>query len=462
MHDIKQIRQNPAAFDAGLTKRNLAPLSAKILMLDEKLRDNKTTLQNILMRRNSVAKEIGQAKAKGESVDNLLQEAENIKQQTPLFEQTIEELETELQQILVSLPNIPYDEVPNGLDENNNVELRTWGKAKSFESTESKHFELGEQEQINPITGKPNEAPQLRAWGEQTEFAFTPKQHFELGEKLGQMDFETASLMSGARFVVLKADLARLERALANFMLDIHTQEFGYQEISPPLLVRDEAMFGTGQLPNLEEDSFKTREGYRLIPTAEVSLTNLVAQKILEEEVLPLRYTAFTPCFRSEAGSAGRDTRGMFRQHQFSKVELVSITRPQDSANEHERMTACAEEILKRLELPYRVVLLCGGDIGFNAHKTYDLEVWLPAQERYREISSCSNCGDFQARRMKARYKELTSRENRFVHTLNGSALAVGRTIIAILENYQNGDGSITIPKELRPFMRGQSIIKAI
>ncbi len=421
MHDIKFIRENPEAFEKGLAKRGLKGIAKQILEVDEKLRIEQTSLQEKLTKRNKLAKEIGQSKAKSLDVSHLFKQAEELKEQIPSHEEKIKILEGELEEIMINIPNALLEEVPEGKDEDSNQEIRRWGNIK--------------------------------------EFNFIPKQHYEIGEALQQMDFEAAAKMSGSRFVVLKKGLARMERALANFMLDIHTLEFGYTEIAPPFLVKDEAMFGVGQLPKFDQDSFLTREGLRLIPTSEVSLTNLVANMILEEEELPLRYTAFTPSFRSEAGSAGRDTRGMIRVHQFSKVELVSITRPKDSKVEHERMTACAEEVLKRLELPYRVMLLCGEDTGFSSQKTYDLEVWLPGQDKYREISSCSICGDFQARRMKARYKELTGKKNYFVHTLNGSALAVGRTIVAIIENYQNSDGSISVPEALQKYMNRAKII---
>ncbi|KIE05076.1 Serine--tRNA ligase [Candidatus Jidaibacter acanthamoeba] len=421
MHDIKFIRENPELFDKALLKRGISNISNDIITLDEKLRKEQTHLQEKQTKRNELAKEIGKGKAERGDVSCLLKQADELKVQVPQLEESIKELESKLEEMMINLPNTLLDDVPEGKDEDDNQEVRKWGEIKQFD--------------------------------------FTPKHHYELGEGLNQMDFEAAAKMSGSRFVVLKKDLAQMERALANFMLDIHTSEFGYTEVSPPLLVKDEAMFGVGQLPKFDQDSFLTREGLRLIPTAEVSLTNLVREMILEEEELPLRYTAYTPSFRSEAGSAGKDTRGMIRVHQFSKVELVSIVRPRDSKAEHERMTTCAEEILKRLELPYRIMLLCGGDTGFSSQKTYDFEVWLPGQNKYREISSCSTCGDFQARRMKARYKELDSRKNYFVHTLNGSGLAVGRTIVAILENYQNSDGSINIPHALQKYMNGTKII---
>ena len=416
MHDIKFIKEAPQEFDLNLGRRGILPQSTVILELDERLRHAQTTLQDLQSKRNSLAKQIGTLKAKGEDASHLLATGEEIKNSLPQYETLLAELEQNLHKILSTLPNLLQEDVPNGETEEQNVEIKREGTPKLF----------------------PNS-----------------KQHFELGENLQMMDFATATKISGARFVILKDDLALMERALANFMLDIHTQQWGYTEVSVPYLVKEEAMFGVGQLPKMDQESFLTREGFRLIPTAEVSLTNMVADMIVDEEELPLRFTAYSPCFRSEAGSAGRDTRGMIRLHQFSKVELVSITRPQDSNAEHERMLICAESILQKLELPYRIMSLCSGDIGFSARKTYDIEVWLPGQNCYREISSCSNCGEFQARRMAARYKELTSRKNKYVHTLNGSGLAVGRTMVAILENYQNEDGSIAVPAALRSYMNG-------
>ena len=422
MHDIKFIRENPEIFDEAMLKRGEKKLSIQIVELDSEIRKKKQELQELQNNRNQIAKTIGQAKAKGENADESMKEAERIKSLIPVIESEIEFLEKKLKEYLITLPNIPDEDVPQGENEESNLEIRKNGNPAAFD--------------------------------------FAPKHHFELGEELQQMDFKQAAKISGSRFVILKNDLAMLERALANFMLDIHTQSFEYTEVSPPLLVREEAMFGVGQLPKFEEDSFKTTNGYRLIPTSEVSLANMVADSIIPEEELPLRFTAHTACFRSEAGSAGKDTRGMFRQHQFSKVELVSVTHPKHSASELERMTGAAEEILKQLDLPYRVILLCSGDMGFSARKTYDIEVWLPAQKKYREISSCSNCHDFQARRMKARFKDYTTRENSFVHTLNGSGLAIGRTIIAVLEKYQNEDGSIAIPEKLQQYMNGRKIIE--
>jgi seryl-tRNA synthetase len=435
MHDIKFIRENPAAFDAGLAKRGLPAQSAGILKLDEEKRTRQKDIDALLAERNQFAKKIGMAKVKGENVDAVMAESKAlndriVKLQNELeFDSHLDPLRitvgstNSLESLLASLPNIPADDVPVGADETGNKQVREHGSKPTL--------------------------------------AFIPKEHFELGEKLRLMDFERAAKMSGARFVVLKGQLARLERAIAAFMLDLHTQQFGYMEVSPPLMVRDNALYGTGQLPKFGEDLFKTTTDHYLIPTAEVSLTNLVNDEIIAEDALPMRMTAHTPCFRSEAGSAGRDTKGMIRQHQFSKVELVSITHPDKSAEEHERMTACAEEVLKRLGLHYRVMLLCTGDMGFGARKTYDIEVWLPGQNMYREISSCSNCGDFQARRMKARFKPKEGKGNQFVHTLNGSGLAVGRTMVAILENYQQADGSIKVPDALVPYMGGVEIIKA-
>lgn len=417
MHDIKWIRENPGLFDQGLTKRGLAPLSEKVLHLDAARRGRITAIQELQSRRNETAKALGEFKdKKSAEFTRAREDAAAIKQELAALE-AANEGPDELEQLLQELPNLTSDDVPPGLDEAANVEIRTWGTKPTF--------------------------------------SFTPKQHFDIGEALGLMDFEGAAKISGSRFVVLKGALARLERALAMFMLDMHTREFGYTEIVPPYLVRDNAMYGSGQLPKFAEDAFKTTNGYWLIPTSEVSLVNLVGDMILPAEELPLRMTAYSPCFRSEAGSAGKDTRGMIRHHQFSKVELISITTPEDSEKEHERMTNVAEEVLKRLGLPYRVIIKCIGDTGFSARKTYDLEVWLPGQQAYREISSCSNCGDFQARRMKARARYKDEKETFFVHSLNGSALAVGRTIVAIVENYQEADGSVRVPEVLKPYMGG-------
>ncbi|NBO19750.1 MAG: serine--tRNA ligase [Proteobacteria bacterium] len=422
MHDIKSIRQNPEAFDAALSRRGMQPHSSLILELDASKRKGQTELQELLAKRNAFAKQIGMAKGKGEDATAIMEESKKNNDAIAALEASLNERGA-LENLLETLPNLPADDVPQGKDEHDNKELR----------------KVGTKPTLN----------------------FTPKEHFELGENLKMMDFDGAAKLSGARFVALKGGLARLERALASFMLDIHTTQFGYTEVVPPFLVRDNAVYGTGQLPKFSEDLFRTENGFWLIPTAEVPLTNLVADSILDEESLPIRMTAYTPCFRSEAGAAGKDTRGMIRQHQFSKVELVSITTPEQSAAEHERMTSAAEEVLKKLGLHYRVVALCTGDMGFSAQKTYDIEVWLPGQNAYREISSCSNCGAFQARRMKARYKARGGKETQAVHTLNGSGLAIGRTMIAIMENYQNADGSITVPEALKPYMGGLEKISA-
>jgi seryl-tRNA synthetase len=417
MFDAKWIRDNPEAFDNGRARRNLPPLAAEIVALDARRRAAQTSWQEMQARRNELSKQIGQLKSKGQDASAVMAEVAALKDKMAEAEAAEQALAKELDGILASIPNLPAADVPEGHDEKSNREERVVG-------------------------GKPN-------------FAFAPKQHFEIGEALGLMSFEDAAKLSGARFVVLKGMLARLERALAQFMLDLHTGELGYTEVSPPFLVRDTALFGTGQLPKFAEDQFRTEQGLWLIPTSEVPLTNLAADEIIDETALPWRFTALTPCFRSEAGAAGKDTRGMIRQHQFLKVELVSIAHPDHSDDEHKRMTNCAEEVLKRLGLPYRVITLCTGDMGFSAQKTFDIEVWLPGQNAYREISSCSNCGEFQARRMKARCRKAGEKGTRFVHTLNGSGLAVGRTLVAILENYQQQDGSVAIPAALRPYMNG-------
>jgi seryl-tRNA synthetase len=485
--DIKWIRDNPAAFDNGLRKRGVAPLSAKLLELDEARRKHLSRLQEAQSRRNTASKEIGRARAAKDEAKaaRLMADVAELKRLIQVGEEKERELNAALERELAQIPNLPLDDVPVGPDEMSNQEISRVGTPPQFGSAS--------------------------------------KQHFEIGEALGLMDFETAAKISGARFVVLKGALARLERALAQFMLDIHTTEFGYTEVNPPLLVRKEVMFGTAQLPKFADDQFKTyrrlsedelseiqwatisdaraqyglseddlfresdkeifglkvRElgilgqklwqrheeaasGLWLIPTAEVPLTNLVREQVVDEAELPIRLTAWTPCFRAEAGAAGKDTRGMIRQHQFSKVELVSITTPDQAMAEHERMTNCAEEVLKRLGLAYRTMLLCTGDMGFAARKTYDIEVWLPGQDAYREISSCSVCGDFQARRMNARYRPKDAKELRFVHTLNGSGLAVGRTLIAVLENYQQGDGTVVIPEALRAYMGGVTRIGVV
>ncbi len=425
MHDIRWIRDNPDAFDAGLARRGLEPMAGALIALDEKRREITARLQAMQERRNSASKEIGKAKASGDEAraSELMAEVSAIKEKMPEDEAAQREAGDELHTTLSGIPNLPLDDVPDGPDETANVELRRVGEPR--------------------------------------ELGFAPKQHFELGEGLRLMDFETAAKLSGSRFVVLRGALARLERALGAFMLDLHTSEHGYTETAPPLLVRDDVMFGTGQLPKFEEDQFRVDGGFWLIPTAEVPLTNLAREDIVDEAALPMRVTAFTPCFRAEAGAAGRDTRGMIRQHQFSKVELVSVTTPEASLEELERKTACAEEVLKRLGLPYRVVTLCTGDLGFSSRKTYDIEVWLPGQDTYREISSCSVCSDFQARRMNARYRPADGKGTRFVHTLNGSGVAVGRALVAVLENYQNEDGSVTVPEVLKPYMGGLEVIRA-
>ena len=422
MLDNRWIRENAQALDVGLARRGLPPAADRLLTLDRARRDALTAAQDLQARRNALSKQIGQRKARGEDASHVLEEVARCKQEQADLEARAGAADAELQAALAQVPNVPAEDVPDGPDESANVELRRWGRPPAFE--------------------------------------FPAHEHFELGEALGLMDFERAAKLSGARFVLLTGALARLERALASFMLDLHTAEFGYTEVNPPALVRDEALFGTGQLPKFAEDQFRTTDGRWLIPTAEVPLTNLVAGEIVEEERLPLRYTAMTWCFRAEAGAAGKDTRGMIRQHQFTKVELVGITTPEQSECEHERMTSCAEEVLRRLRLPYRVVVLSTGDMGFSARKTYDIEVWLPGQGRYREISSCSDCGDFQARRMNARTRKKGEKGIRFVHTLNGSGLAVGRTLIALLENYQRADGSIEVPVVLRPYMGGVEVIE--
>lgn len=422
MHDLRSIRDNPAAFDAGLARRGLAAQSGDILALDQRRRALQTEFQELQARRNEVSKLIGAYKKEGKDAQPLLDEVAALKEKMPALEQQEKELGAELDGILASLPNLPAADVPEGKDEHDNVEIRRVGTP--VEIANAKH-------------------------------------HFELGEALGLMSFDAAAKLSGARFTVLRGKLARLERALGDFMLDIQTNEFGFEEVSPPLLVKDDAAFGTAQLPKFTEDLFQTTNGFWLIPTAEVPLTNLVNDAILDADELPLRFTARTPCFRSEAGSAGRDTRGMIRQHQFYKVEMVSITRPDQSEAEHERMTEAAETVLKRLGLPFRTVKLCTGDMGFSAQKTFDIEVWLPGQGMYREISSCSNCGDFQARRMKARFRAKGEKNTQFLHTLNGSGLAVGRCLVAVLENYQQPDGSILIPEALRPYMGGLERITA-
>ncbi|CAN1565725.1 SerS Seryl-tRNA synthetase [Rhabdaerophilaceae bacterium] len=422
MHDIRALRANPDALKAAMLRRNKHKEADDIDTLVERDRAYRAALTEkevLLARRNAASKEIGAAMAAKDvaKAESLKAEVAAGKERLGILEAETARMEAEIRDILSAIPNIPKEDVPVGADEHGNVEYRVHG-------------------------AKPN-------------LAFAAIEHFELGEALGMMDFETAAKLSGSRFVVLQKGLARLERAIGQFMLDLHTTEHGYAEVNPPLLVKDEAMFGTAQLPKFLDDQFRAGEEHWLIPTAEVPLTNLVREKILSEEELPLRFTALTPCFRAEAGSAGRDTRGMLRQHQFNKVELVSITTPEKSAEEHERMLSAAETVLKKLGLHFRTMTLCTGDMGFASQKTYDIEVWLPGQGAYREISSCSVCGDFQARRMEARYRPTGEKETRFVHTLNGSGVAVGRCLIAIMENYQNEDGSITVPPVLVPYMGG-------
>ncbi len=422
MLDLKWIRQNPELLDKGLEKRGHAPAAEALLELDLKYRELQTELQALQNKRNDIAKQIGARKQKGESADDLMAESQSLKDKIPDVEAQERQLGEDIQTKLSYIPNMPADDVPIGVDEKDNQLVRTVG--------------------------------------EPPKFTFEPKYHFEIGEDLGLMDFETAAKVSGARFVFLKGSLARLERAIGAFMIDVHTEKYGYQEVSPPLLVRPHSVFGVGQLPKFKEDLFATTDDRYLISTAEVCVTNMVQESTLNESDLPLRYTAYTPCFRSEAGSAGKDTRGMIRQHQFTKVELVSIAHPDKSQEEHERLTGAAEEILKLLKLPYRVMLLCTGDMGASSCKTYDLEVWLPGENTYREISSCSIFGDYQARRMNARFKPADGGKPQFVHTINGSGLAVGRTMVAILENYQQADGTVLIPDALVPYMKGQKVIQ--
>ena len=424
MLDIKWIRENADALDAALASRGAEPSASDLIRFDEERRQHVQKLQDMQARRNAASKEIGAAMARKdlETAESLKAEVAELKSALQAAEEDARVLDARLEDALAGIPNVPLDDVPVGTDEADNVQERLVGEKPGWN-----HAAL---------------------------------EHFDIGEALGQMDFETASRLSGSRFVVLRSQLARLERALGQFMLDLHTSEHGYTEVQPPLLVRDEVAFGTGQLPKFADDLFHTTDGRWLIPTAEVSLTNLVREEILEHDRLPLRFTALTPCFRLEAGAAGRDTRGMLRQHQFNKVELVSITDTETSIDELERMTSCAEEVLKRLGLHYRVMALCTGDMGFAARKTYDLEAWLPGQGTYREISSCSVCGDFQARRMQARYRIPGEKGVRFVHTLNGSGVAVGRALIAVMENYLNEDGSVTVPDALLPYMGGLTRIE--
>ena len=422
MHDIRLIREDHKAFDRALIRRGVEPRGEEILAIDERRRAIQTELQTLQNSRNETSKAIGQKKREGGDVEADIQAVNAIKESMAREEASEREVAQALTDLLAGLPNLPDDAVPEGADEADNAELRR----------------VGEPARIN-----------------------SAKEHDTLGEALGQMDFATAAKLSGARFVLLRRDLARLSRALGQFMIDLHTTEHGYEEVAPPYLVRDDAVYGVGQLPKFAEDLFRTTTDHWLIPTAEVPLTGQVAGDILDAEALPLRFTALTPCFRSEAGAAGRDTRGMIRQHQFDKVELVSITDPGQSEAEHERMTACAETVLQQLGLAYRVVSLCTGDLGFASRRTYDIEVWLPGQGAYREISSCSNCGDFQARRMNARFRPRGEKATRFVHTLNGSGVAIGRALIAVMETYQQGDGAIAIPDVLRPYMGGREVIRA-
>ncbi|MBO6503887.1 MAG: serine--tRNA ligase [Kordiimonadaceae bacterium] len=423
MFDLKFIRENPDAFDAALARRGEEAQSASILSMDEEHRAILTEAQNAQARRNEASKMIGRAKGQGneEEAQALMAEVSELKGKIAELEEQERTVGEKLNTLLMSLPNAVYDDVPEGDDEDANEEVRTWGTPRQFN--------------------------------------FEPKEHYDLGETLDGMDFERAAKLSGSRFVILKGAIARLERAIGQFMIDLHTGEHGYTEVWTPALVRESALLGTGQLPKFGDDAFTTDTGHWLIPTSEVTLTNIHSGEILDEAELPIRMTAHSQCFRSEAGSAGRDTRGMIRQHQFEKVEMVSVTTPEQSDDELERMTGCAEEVLKRLELPYRLVKLCTGDIGFGARRTYDIEVWLPGQGKYREISSCSTCGDFQARRMKMRCRPKGEKQTRFVHTLNGSGLAVGRTLIAVMENYQEADGSIRVPEALKPYMGGIEVI---
>ncbi len=421
MHDIKLIRDNPQAFDAGLARRGLAPLAVSLLAEDEKRRALLTEIQSAQARRNDLSRQVGTVKKEGGDASALMQEVAALKDKMAAAEAEEQQLAAKLEETLSTIPNIPAADVPDGKDEHDNKELRRVGEPPRLNST---------------------------------------KQHFELGEALGLMDFESAAKLSGARFTLLRGGLCQLERALGQFMLDLHTREHGYTEMSPPLMVLDRVMYGTAQLPKFREDQFQVSTGHWLIPTAEVPLTNLAAESILPSEELPWRFTAMTPCFRAEAGAAGKDTRGMIRQHQFYKLEMVSIPTPEQSQDEHARMTQCAETVLQKLELPFRTIVLCTGDMGFASQKTYDIEVWLPGQGAYREISSCSNCGDFQARRMNARCRAKDEKNTRFAHTLNGSGVAVGRALIAVMENYQQPDGSIAIPTVLQPYMGGRKVIE--
>ncbi|HSI40073.1 MAG TPA: serine--tRNA ligase [Xanthobacteraceae bacterium] len=443
MHDIKWIREEPHGLVRALTRRGTPEIEAQalvdsLLALDERRRSGIAKLEELQARRNSASKEIGAAKkARDEAAASaLMDEVGRIKTDIPALEEEVKTAERQLHDALAAIPNAPLDDVPDGADEHDNVEYV-----------------------LEPREDLPSGTVPVPMW---RDYIFKPEQHFEIGEALGQMDFETAAKLSGARFVVLKGPTARLARALGQFFLDTHTAEHGYLEVAPPLLVRDDAMFGTAQLPKFRDDQFRAGEEHWLIPTAEVPLTNLVRESILSEEELPLRLTALTPCFRAEAGSAGRDTRGMIRQHQFEKVELVSITTPEQSDFEQERMLACAQAVLKKLGLHYRVQRLCTGDMGFASGRTFDIEVWLPGQDAYREISSVSTCTDFQARRMNARYRPSGGKATRFVHTLNGSGVAVGRALVAVLETYQNADGSVAVPDVLKPYMGGLNRIERV
>ena len=425
MHDIKSIRNNPKKFDQTLKDRNLKPVSEKVLKLDSEIRKFKTKLQEVQENRNLKSRKIGLLIKENKDPISLQNEVKELKNKLTLLEENIRNAELDLNKILMSLPNILDEDVPIGFSEDENKLVKKWGKIKNF--------------------------------------GFIPQDHVKLGERNNEMDFKTGAKLSGSRFVLMRNDLALLERSLITFMLDTNIKEFGHQEISPPYLVNSAALTGTGQLPKFSEDLFETNDGKWLIPTSEVPLTNIVSNEILKEQDLPFNFVSYSPCFRSEAGAAGKDTRGMIRQHQFSKVEMVSIVNPKKSNLELERMTKCAELILQKLELPYRVIILCSGDTGFSSKKTYDIEVWLPGQNdgkgEYREISSCSNCGDFQSRRMNSRFREQETKDIKFVHTLNGSCLAVGRTMIALIENYQNEDGSVEVPKILQPYMHGKQKI---
>ncbi len=422
MFDIKWIRENPDDFDAGLARRGLDPAARQLIDLDTRRRGAETRAQEIQTERNALSKEIGAAKARGEDVADVIAKVSQSKEAQAAAEAEARDAQAALDEALAGLPNLPAPDVPDGADETANEEIRTWGEPPAFD--------------------------------------FATRDHVAIGEGLGMMDFERAAKLAGARFVVLSGALARMERAIANFMLDVHVNEHGLTEVNPPTLVNDASMFGTGQLPKFAEDLFHTEDGYWLIPTAEVPLTNLVAGEIVDDDTLPRRFAALTACYRSEAGAAGKDTRGMIRQHQFMKVEMVTVSAPETSDGELERMTQCAETVLQRLCLPYRIVVLSTGDMGFGARKTYDIEIWLPGQDAYREISSCSNCWDFQARRMKARCRVKGEKGTRFVHTLNGSGVAVGRALIGVLENHQQADGSVRVPDVLRPYMGGLEIIQ--